>query len=186
MQLFLLSLCPKQACAEMADTHIISSCKELMQIISTAWACIDPQGYQNAYDNKMLCKKWPTWKHPSIKWTMASVENYWFVVSFLIACLEEFEFRRKQKHAYHKFIDILVNKLGQPANLPEIDFVPMTQMYQAIPTPQIKHINPVIAYRRFYIIQKSFFVTWKWGRDPPEWFTQRNEYLGFEWLIQNK
>jgi len=182
MQIFLLNLCPRKAAQDMADQHVQSSCKEVLQILSTVWGIHDYEKYEKYVLEEKLIKRWKVGTHPSIRFAGASKENYWYVVTFLIACLEEFEFRRKKQHAYHRFIDILVNQLGEPRGLLDIEFVPMSQTYQAIKNLNLKHDNPVIAYRRYYLDEKSSFVRWRWGREMPEWYKLKNEYYGFAWV----
>jgi hypothetical protein len=165
MQIFYLHHDPKIAAQQMCDAHILSSCKEVLQIISTVWRVTCPIIYDQYHRKDILIRPWVVAEHPVIQWTMASEESYLWVLTFFTACLEEFEFRRKKKHVYHAKLEELV-RLGVPP-VPK-GFVYMSQQYQAV--GQYKNDDPVVAYREFYQKEKRDFAKWRWGRDAPDWW----------------
>lgn len=197
MQIFLLNKNISIAVKELCDAHIVVSSKELMQILSTVWYVCDRDKFTKYLAEGKLVNQWTVLSHPSIRWAMASLENYWFVVGYLAELFEEFELRRKKQHTYHKHMYSFVNEFGDPTlpmvnetkakeenwrfNIKYDDVVPMSKTYQAIKNQVLKSDDPVISYRRYYIVDKAYFAKWTWLRPMPEWFKQRNEYYNHTW-----
>jgi hypothetical protein len=179
MQIFFLSMNPQTIAKHLCDKHVLSECKELFQILCTIWAVYSPEKYQKYHNEGKLIGKWTHPGHPSIKWASASIDNYLWTCELLMECLMEFKFRRGKEHTYHKLMDDFL-EMGAP-NLPDLGFIPMSKVYQAIADQGIKDDDPVISYRRYYIMDKSRFAQWNWGREMPEWYSKRNEYHGYKW-----
>ena len=151
MNIFVLDLDPKKAAKYHTDKHVVKMILEHAQMMSTAvrMSGID-EGYKIAYQN-----------HPCTKWVRESLSNYrWlYDLTFYI----NLQYRLRFNHNYnHKSFDV-IDSIREP-NIPDLG---MTPFAQAMPD-QYKNENPVIAYRRYYIFEKSHLFQWT-KVTKPEW-----------------
>lgn len=175
MQIFFIDYDPKKIAQQQCDKHCVKMPTEIMQIISTVWQISSPIQAADYFARGWLYKPVRNYTHPAIRWVGQSLENYVWAVHFLAEMCLEFEFRYKHHHFCINFLPFLCEKMTLP-HLPNIPFVKMSEDFQAIPE-EYKREDPVVAYRMFYIVEKSRFAVWrKAGREAPEWYTEGLNY----------
>ena len=156
MNIFVLSLCPKQCAKFTNNKHVVKMILESAQMLCTTHhlCCINPDSniYKIAHKN-----------HPCTIWTRETKANYsWLYLLFCELC-KEYTYRYSK---IHKCETKLMNILN---NIPEL--IPdgnITTFRQAMPD-DVKHKNPIIAYRQYYKKYKHSFCVWS-NRPIPYWF----------------
>ena len=101
--------------------------------------------------------------HPCTKWIRESVGNYiWIYILFRQLC-KEYTYRYNKIHSCEtRFINVF-NEI--PELIPVGNMTPFAQaMFD-----DVKHTNPVIAYRNYYKKYKKDFCVWT-NRPVPYWF----------------
>ena len=141
------------ACAQYhCDKHVVKMILETAQLMSTTnrYFGMD-EGYKSTHVN-----------HPCAKWLRESMENYLWLGDLAFELNEEYKYRFNHRKN-HKSYDVICD-LG----FPELPDVPMTKRPQCMPD-EYKKLDPVEAYRLYYIKEKASFCTWK-NRLTPDWF----------------
>jgi len=151
MNIFVLDLDPKTCAQYHTDKHVVKMILEHAQMMSTALRVsgVDA-GYKIAYLN-----------HPCTKWVRESLANYnWlYDLTFYL----NLEYRRRFNHDYnHKSFDII-----DYAPEPKLPNIGLTTFAQAM-LDEYKNNDPVVAYRSYYIGEKSHLFQWS-KTDKPEW-----------------
>jgi len=101
--------------------------------------------------------------HPSTIWTRSSIQNYkWLCILGLELC-REYTWRYEKIHSCQKHLIWLYQQT------PEIPNTPFTQPPQAMPD-NYKDQDSIVAYRKYYVGEKSGFSVWS-KRRVPYWFT---------------
>lgn len=158
MNIFILSLCPYLCAIYHCDKHVVKMILETAQMLSvTHWLCTNNP-------NKNLYKRTKAFaNHPCTKWIRQSVGNYsWTYILFRQLC-KEYTHRYNKIHSCEtRFIEIF-NEI--PELIPKGN---ITLFAQAM-FDDVKHKNPVIAYRNYYIKYKSNFCVWT-KRPLPYWY----------------
>lgn len=156
MNIFILDLDPK-ICAEYhADKHAVKMILEHAQMMSTAvrMSGID-EGYKIAYQN-----------HPCTKWVRESLSNYRWLYDLTFYL--NLQYRLRFNHNYnHKSFDV-IDSISEP-NIPDLG---LTTFAQAMPD-QYKNENAVIAYRDYYVGEKTHLFQWT-KVNKPEWLESYN------------
>ena len=153
MNIFVLSQNPILAAQMQCDKHVVKMILESAQILSTIQS---KYGVQTKYKPTHI-------NHPCTKWAGSSQANYRWLVSHAKALCEEYTKRYNKVHACQELIDGSLSIV--PSVIPDIG---LTEFVQAMPD-QYKQIDPVQAYRNYYIGEKKSFAKWKHGNQP-EWF----------------
>lgn len=160
MNIFFLSYDPKEAAQFHNDKHVVKMILETAQLLSTAHAVLNNAGKQVEGMYK------PTHKnHPCAVWVRESYLNYRWALSLLRELLKEYE------HRYNKFhkTKIVFEKLEMfPQNIPLEFNSEITLPALAMPE-QYKQIDPVQAYRDYYMGEKSHIAKWT-HREIPIWW----------------
>jgi hypothetical protein len=170
MQIFFLHWNPKKIAEYLCDKHIVKLPTETGQILSSVLFMNDVR-YQYYAQCGYVMKPVRNLRHPVIQWVRQSRSNYWWTVALLKELCLEFERRYGQKHKLWLLYENIESKRIAEPDLPDIGFVPMSEEYQAV-GQTYKHKNPIVAYRMYYIKEKSGIAVWNKNRTPPEWFTQ--------------
>lgn len=155
MNIFVLDLNPKVAAIQHVDKHVVKMILEYAQMMSTAvrMSGLD-SGYKIAYKN-----------HPCTIWVRQSLSNWIWLGNLSYYLNEEYKFRFGHRHQIdHKSYSV-IKSLPFP-NIPDYGYTPFAQ---AMPN-QYKHSDPVIAYRSYYIGEKSHIFKWTKRKTPP-WIT---------------
>lgn len=160
MNIFPLDTVPSIAAKMHNDKHVVKMILETAQMLSTAHHIrgspyID-KVYKQAYVN-----------HPCTIWVRRTSRNYDWALRLFKALLEEYTHRYGKIHKSSELLEYLSYN-----PVPKGPFKPFPQAMPDI----YKHKDPVIAYRRYYIGEKSYFS--KWTKRPiPEWFKNSIEAL---------
>lgn len=153
MNIFILDKEPNKCAKYHCDKHVIKMLLEAAQMLSTvAWH----YGYNTSYK--------PThFQHPCTQWVAAATANWDWLVKLTAALNKEYQYRFAHK-VNHKSYDVIL-QLPKP-KLPQQKRTPFVQVMPEL----YKNLNdPVLAYRQFYLAEKSHFC--KWSKRPvPFWF----------------
>jgi hypothetical protein len=148
MNIFVLSLDPKE-CAEMhVDKHVVKMILEYCQLLCTAHWVLDPES-----DHAALYKKTHT-NHPCAKWVRESISNYMWLLSLLKCLFVEYEYRYKRVHASKRLLGDLEIP---PDNIP---IGRKTPFALAMPD-EYKVGTAVDSYIEYYRHGKRHLHSWK-------------------------
>lgn len=159
MNIFFLSLDPRQAAAWHCDRHVVKMLLESTQLLWTAWHLLASDD-----DRKQLlsapCAQSsgqpgyrPTHKnHPCAIWTRASTGNYRWLVALARSLAAEYHFRwpAAQQHACEAHVEWLATH--EPAGLPAGQ---LTMPALAMPPPYKISPSPTACYKAYYTGQKQ-------------------------------
>lgn len=151
MNIFILDLDHKKNVEYYCDKHVVKMILEYAQMLSTAvrMSGIDA-GYKATHKN-----------HPCNIWVQKSLSN-WYWLRELTGYLHGEWLYRFEKNRFHKSI-LMIHELPTP----KIQDIGMTPFVQAMPD-QYKYIDPVEAYREYYINEKQHLHKWT-KRNKPYW-----------------
>lgn len=182
MNIFYINEDPKIASLEHCDKHSVKMCVEYAQLLSTAHRLLDGKEYTGKSKTGRNVKRWKHpidfmeknlmlachTKHPSAIWCRETKGNYSWLLHLLKHLLKEFTYRYGKRHSVEDRIPYL-NMLPQNINMtPEV-----TQMPQCMPEYCKIPNNPLAAYKKYYIEEKTRFATWK-NREIPKWFQEKD------------
>lgn len=174
MNIFYLDADPTTCARFHVDKHVVKMILEYVQLLSTAHRVLDGvQGIKVSESGRKL-KSWTLpddreevlysathVNHPSAIWARESNSNYAWLVKLYRACLREYTYRYNKEHKSGELEPFLA---CYPDNIPKGIF---TSPALAMPD-QYKHEDAIIAYRNYYIGEKSDLFSWK-GREVPYW-----------------
>ena len=158
MNIFILSLCPYLCAQYHNDKHVVKMILETAQMLCvTHYLCSD-------YPNQNLYKRTKAFiNHPCTKWIRESTGNYMWTYILFIALCKEYTFRYNKTHSCEKRFINIFNEI--PELIPKGN---ITIFAQAM-FDDVKHKNPIIAYRNYYKKYKKYFCVWT-KRDVPYWY----------------
>ena len=184
MNIFYLDKDPIKAAEMSCDKHVVKMILESAQLLTTSHRVQDGQEYYDKTKNGRKIKRWrhpnpnveatlykAGWiKHPSTIWLFESAYNYIWLYRHFMALNEEYK-----KRYNHTDDHVAVQKLGQLLKFP-----PKNAQYNKIGTdatpamPEHCKISgdSVASYRRYYILEKNRFATWKSPAKTPEWYIE--------------
>ena len=184
MNIFYLDKDPIKAAEMSCDKHVVKMILECAQLLSTCHRVQDGQEYYDKTKNGRKIKRWrhpnpnveatlykAGWiKLPSTIWLFESAYNYIWLYRHFMALNEEYK-----KRYNHTDDHVAVQKLGQLLKFP-----PKNAQYNKIGTdatpamPEHCKISgdSVASYRRYYILEKNRFATWKSPAKTPEWYIE--------------
>ena len=182
MNLFYLHRDPVIAAQMHCDQHVVKMLVETAQMLSTAHRVLDGEKtkrpsksgkrmvdywvHPDAFKEDVLYKACHV-NHPSSVWIRESVEHYGWAKDLMNALADEFEYRYDKQHGTAKSV------------LPYLQLPPKSMKMTGgwAPPPQcmpdeIKRptSQTVLAYRDFYITEKSKFAKWNKTRKSPDWY----------------
>ena len=136
-----------------ADQHVVKMILESAQMLcSVLWQ----HGIEAPYKRTHV-------KHPCTLWAGESLGNWRWLHRLALALNDEYRYR------FNKSVDhnsaVVVRGLPQP----HLKDIGLTEFVQAMPDQYKIPGDPVSAYRRFYVEDKSRFATWT-RRRAPRWF----------------
>ena len=141
MNIFFLSLSPKEAAEFHGDKHVVKMILETAQMLYSAHWVLNPLKLpENAY--KLAHKN-----HPCSVWVRTSLYNYLWLCSLGYWLCREYTHRYSKIHKTEAHIDWLF------ANTPSVPRINFTEPPQAMPL-EYKKDSVVEAYRLFYIESK--------------------------------
>ena len=160
MNIFALSINPREAARWHVDKHIVKMPLETAQILCTvrrSYYDDDTAPYRSTHQN-----------HPCCKWAAESVQNYVWLCILGIELCKEYTYRYNKIHKCQAIIEeCLENIPKKMRNTGRTGFV------QAMPD-HCKMDDSVLAYRNYYVKEKSHLASWR-SRDIPDWWS--NAYL---------
>jgi hypothetical protein len=149
MNIFILNQDPKLAARDQCNKHVIKMLLESAQLLVTAFPP-NTTRYKHTHFN-----------HPCGKWVRTSLSNYVWLLQHACELCNEYT-RRYNK--VHKTEHVIVS-LEEPV-LPDVGLTPFAQ---AMPE-QYRNVDPVKAYRSYYVGEKARFAKWAPRAVAPQWW----------------
>jgi hypothetical protein len=144
MNIFFLSLNPKQAAELHCDKHVVKMIIETAQLLYSAHWVLNPEGLnENSY--KLAHKN-----HPCAIWVRTSLTNYMWLASLGWWLCKEYQYRYGEQKV-HKTEAHIVWLLNNPPK--SILFIGLTPPMLAMPD-EYKQDDPILAYQTYYIESK--------------------------------
>lgn len=161
MNIFILNEDPKLAARDQCNKHVVKMIVESAQILCTALSL-------NGVDSSHLPYKPTHIRHPSTIWAASSPANMTWLWTHAIELCEEYTRRYGR---IHKTQYVLENTGWL---ITRSDWREHTQFVQALPD-KWKNEDPVVAYKCYYIAEKSDFAKWAPRAIPPTWWPFKEE-----------
>ena len=179
MNVFHLSENPVEAARMHLDKHVVKMIIEYAQLMSTAHRVLDGEEY---YDKTAIGRRIKRWRHPNSNlentlykashvnhpsgvWTRKTSANYLYLHQMWEELCKEYTYRYGKKHLTESKLSGILSHI--PENIPNGG---LTEFAQAMPE-YCKRIDPVEAYRFYYINEKKRFANWT-NRAMPDWYQQ--------------
>jgi hypothetical protein len=163
MNIFALSLDPREAAKYHCDKHVVKMILETAQLLYCSHWMLDPDGLpSNAYK-----KTHPN--HPCSIWIRESVENYRWLSDLGLALCNEYTYRYGKRHKTQDHLEWLSD------NFPPLPEVPRTQFRMAMPN-EFKCEDPILAYHAYYLIAKERMLIFT-KRPPPPFVENKRAYM---------
>ena len=163
MNIFVLSLDPREAAEYHCDKHVVKMILETAQLLYCAHWMLDPDGLlPNAYK-----KTHPN--HPCSIWIRESVENYRWLSDLGLALCNEYTYRYGKRHKTQDHLEWLSD------NFPPLPVVARTQFRMAMPN-EFKCEDPILAYHAYYLIAKERMLIFT-KRPPPPFVEKKRAYM---------
>jgi hypothetical protein len=102
--------------------------------------------------------------HPSTVWCRTSLENFYWTHCYANALGSESHYRYGTTH---KSLTV-INNLPEPKHMKDIGF---TTFGLAMPDQLKDYDDPIGSYRKFYMLDKATFASWK-HRNKPYWWDE--------------
>ena len=171
-----------KTCAELhVDKHVVKMIVEYAQLLSTAKRMTDGIKYEaksktgrrvqryrleNPNEEAIIYKA--GWlKHPSTQWVMSSSYNYMWLYRHMMALNNEYKLRynHTKDHMCVEKLGILlsITPKNSPLNVIGTDATPAMPEECKVPG------DSVASYRKYYIMKKKRFATWKQPAEMPVW-----------------
>ena len=157
MNIFFLDIDPTKCAQYHLDKHVVKMIIETAQMLySVHWVFEKdlPEGsYRKTHVN-----------HPCSVWARQSNQNYKWLCLLGIELCREYTYRYGKIHKTERHINWL------DSNMPDLPDINFTEPAQAMPD-EYKDINPVVAYRNFYVKNKMELrgITKYTKRPIPDW-----------------
>ena len=182
MNVFYVDKHPVKAAEQMCDKHIVKMILESAQLLCTCHRVQDGTEYYDKTANGRKIKRWrhpndnlepilykAGWvKHPSTLWLFESAYNYIWLYKHMMALNDEYKLRYN-----HTKDHMCVQKLGQLLKTPPYNApinVKGTDATPAMPDECKVPGDAVASYRKYYIMKKNRFATWK--TNIPTWYSE--------------
>ena len=184
MNIFYIDKDPVVAAQMSCDKHVVKMILESAQMLCTVKRVLDGTEYTDLTKNGRKIKRWRLnnsneeaiiykagWlKHPSTQWVMKSAYNYIWLYKHMMALNDEYKLRYN-----HTKDHMCIQKLGQLLKTPPYNApinVKGTDATPAMPDECKVPGDSVASYRKYYIMKKKRFATWKQPAEMPVWFKE--------------
>ena len=184
MNIFYLDKCPYKAARVQYNKHVVKMILESAQMLCTAKRVLDGIEWTDYTKNGRKIRRWRLdntneeaiiykagWLgHPSTQWVMASAYNYIWLYKHMMALNEEYKLRYN-----HTKDHLCIQKLGEVLSTPPTNApinVMGTDATPAMPEECKVPGDVVASYRKYYIMKKKRFATWKQPAEMPLWFKE--------------
>ena len=178
MNIFFLSLDPKESAEMHLDKHVVKMILEYCQLLSTAHRYLDGVQIIELSPKNRKIKRWKLnderdeklykathVNHPSAVWCRQGTENYKWLHSLLVCVCTEYTFRYGKVHKSQR--DGIVDMLSStPKSIPIKLFSPPTL---AMPDECKIDGDAIASYQKYYNEKKQHIASWK-KRNTPTWF----------------
>jgi len=178
MNIFYLDKDPIKSAKHHCDQHCVKMIIEYAQLLSTAHRVLDGEEYYDRTANNRRIKRWRMSddimenglmkashvNHPSNKWLRKSKANYEWLFEMWCHLLDEYSHRYGKVHKCTERYEYLKNP---PKNIPDRPFA-FTFDDLAMPD-DVKHSDPIRAYRDYYVQYKDRMAKWT-SRSIPDWW----------------
>lgn len=162
MNIFVLDRNPQVAAEYLCNEHVIKMLTESVQMIATTSILLGGESPPKKNgDPYKISHQW----HPCTKWVMDSRDNWEWLVAHALGIAGEFRKRYGKEHAGERSLMYAISHCTAPAERG------MTPFALCMP-PEYKHRDAVVAYRQFYLGEKSRFAAWEPRATTPEWFRE--------------
>lgn len=161
MNIFVLDKDPVQAARDMCNKHVCKMVVESAQLLCTAM-------HLNGTSISQLPYRPTHARHPSSVWTAASPDNMMWLWLHALELRDEYERRYRKRHKTSLALAALQQLV------PVGDWRSHTPFAQAMPD-EWKNPDAVLAYRCYYIAEKSTFARWAPRASPPAWWPFKEE-----------
>ena len=161
MNRFLIDHHPDAIAKQLCDQHIVKMPLEEAQMLCTAVWHHAPD-----YAKEHGLYKPVHQKHPCTLWAMENRANFRFGLSLMSAMLNEYTWRYGKVHGASKHEVALYNARHL---LPDGDVTPHPQCFSGHDDLKTDERWPIMAYRAFYVVDKSKFARYNKGREMPQW-----------------
>ena len=182
MNIFFLDKDPVIAARMSCDKHVCKMIIESAQMLSTAHRILDGEEYTDKTKNGRKIKRWRLKnsneeaviykashiKHPSTVWVMQSAYNYRWLYLHMLELNEEFKkrYNHTQDHMTIRKLKDILNHPPKNISLGQIGTDPTPAMPDECKIPG----DVVGSYRKYYIMKKKEFATWKSPAKIPDWY----------------
>ena len=162
MNIFYLDKDPVIAAQMSCDKHCVKMILESAQMLSTAHRVLDGDEYADNVGLYKMAHK----NHPSTIWARSSSANYNWLYIHMLSLMNEYTHRYGKHHATERLWTPLSKS---PSSIPVVEF---TDPPQCMPE-ECKGEDTVLAYQKYYIIEKSKIATWNKTRSAPKWWKEK-------------
>jgi len=163
MNIFALSLDPREAAEYHCDKHVVKMILETAQLLYCAHWVLDPDGlpliaYKKTHPN-----------HPCSIWIRESVENYRWLSDLGLCLCREYTYRYGKTHKTEEHI------LWLSDNFPPLPMTEQTPFRMAMPN-EYKCEDPILAYQSYYLGAKERMLVFS-KRPPPPFVEKKRAYM---------
>jgi len=166
MNLFILSLLPREIAEFMMDKHISKILLEAVQMLCSAKRLLDPDDPINEKIYKLAHKN-----HPVTIWCRKSKANYLWTLELIDEMHKEWKYRyghpETKIHKSYQIALLLKEHIPRDSCFEETGLTPFAL---AMPD-KYKTTDPVLSYRNYYMSEeKQKIASWKKRRARPSWY----------------
>lgn len=156
MNLFVLHTDNRVNAQYHVDKHVVKMPIEATQLLCTVMRerCGIDYGYKSTYVN-----------HPVTQWVGTCFLNFMWTISYAQELLNEYQYRFDRVHATQEVLNDIDAYWG-PINT-SLSNRHRTPHHLAV-SPELKHLEPVKAYRAYYLKTKKRLFKWT-RREVPSW-----------------
>jgi hypothetical protein len=169
MNLFILSLNPKEIAEYMMDKHVSKILLEAVQMLCSAKRILEPDDIINEKLYKLAHKN-----HPVTIWCRKSKKNFLWTLELIEELHNEWKYRynhsESKLHKSYLIAQILKKHIPHDDKFEEHCLTPFAL---AMPD-KYKSENPVTSYRNYYMSEeKQIIASWKKKREKPHWYVTK-------------
>lgn len=156
MNIFFLDYSPEKAAEYHCDKHVVKMIIETAQLL-----CNAHHWYKSEIEN---CYAQTHVSHPCSIWVRKNDKNYYWAWALFYWLSIQYTRRYRRVHATTE--RLLANLMPAPEKIPfELQ---ISSPAQAMPD-EYRHVDPVIAYRNYYLGEKARFAKWNHSQKPWWW-----------------
>ena len=166
MNLFILSLVPKEIAEYMMDKHVSKILLEAVQMLCSAKRILEPDNVINDKLYKLAHKN-----HPVTIWCRTSKQNFLWTLELIDELHNEWKYRynHAESKIHKSYLIAQILKDNVPSD-DKFEFQRLTPFALAMPD-KYKSDDAILSYRNYYMSEeKQKIASWKKKREKPEWY----------------